>query len=146
MSNQQDSGAYTKGFVFGAMIGGAVGALTALLLAPKSGKELRQDIADKSLDMYDKASDYMADVQENVGNKVNDTYNEGRIKAESIISNAKRQARELLNDAEGILSEAKDKAYATKDNVQDKIETLKEATKAGAEAFKAEINADKDVY
>ena len=30
---------YSKRFLLGAIVGGAVGAITALLLAPKSGKE-----------------------------------------------------------------------------------------------------------
>jgi gas vesicle protein len=33
-------------FVIGAFIGGLVGAVLALLFAPKSGVELRQDLAD----------------------------------------------------------------------------------------------------
>ena len=33
-----------KGFILGAIIGSAVGAITALIFAPKSGRELRQDI------------------------------------------------------------------------------------------------------
>lgn len=36
----------TKSFLFGALAGGIVGSVTALLLAPKPGRELRQDIAD----------------------------------------------------------------------------------------------------
>lgn len=36
----------TKGFLLGALAGGVVGSITALLLAPKPGKELRQDISD----------------------------------------------------------------------------------------------------
>ncbi|WP_337103720.1 YtxH domain-containing protein [Paenibacillus sp. YIM B09110] len=35
----------TKGFLLGALAGGVVGSVTALLLAPKAGKELRQDIS-----------------------------------------------------------------------------------------------------
>ncbi|MUT66894.1 YtxH domain-containing protein [Paenibacillus sp. NEAU-GSW1] len=34
----------TKGFLLGALAGGVVGSIAALLLAPKAGKELRQDI------------------------------------------------------------------------------------------------------
>lgn len=34
----------SKDFVVGAIIGGAIGAATALFLAPKSGTELRQDL------------------------------------------------------------------------------------------------------
>lgn len=35
----------TKGFLLGALAGGVVGSITALLLAPKRGKELRHDIS-----------------------------------------------------------------------------------------------------
>ncbi|OMF21330.1 hypothetical protein BK133_28540 [Paenibacillus sp. FSL H8-0548] len=35
----------TKGFMLGALAGGVIGSVTALLLAPKPGKELRQDIS-----------------------------------------------------------------------------------------------------
>jgi gas vesicle protein len=37
-----------KDFLLGTMIGGLVGAATALLLAPKSGRELRSDINDQA--------------------------------------------------------------------------------------------------
>lgn len=46
-----------KKFILGAAIGGAVGAIAALLLAPKKGSELRQDIMDKADDLIDKTSD-----------------------------------------------------------------------------------------
>lgn len=35
-----------KDFLLGAVVGGIIGAVTALLLAPKSGSELRADIRD----------------------------------------------------------------------------------------------------
>ncbi|GER66443.1 hypothetical protein BpJC7_07140 [Weizmannia acidilactici] len=41
MSNEQMS---TKDFLTGAIVGGVVGAAVALMLAPKSGKELREDL------------------------------------------------------------------------------------------------------
>lgn len=37
-----------KGFMFGAVIGGIVGAVTALILAPKSGRELRVEFNEKA--------------------------------------------------------------------------------------------------
>jgi gas vesicle protein len=43
MSHKED----VKIFVFGAILGGVIGSLTALLLAPKAGKKLREDIAEK---------------------------------------------------------------------------------------------------
>ncbi|SEL01335.1 YtxH-like protein [Paenibacillus sp. cl141a] len=36
----------SKGLLWGVLIGSVAGSVTALLLAPKSGKELRDDIAD----------------------------------------------------------------------------------------------------
>ncbi|GKU79920.1 YtxH domain-containing protein [Paenibacillus sp. L3-i20] len=38
----------TKGFLLGALAGGVLGSITALLLAPKPGKELRQDISSQA--------------------------------------------------------------------------------------------------
>ena len=40
----RDNGINTKDFLIGALVGGIVGAVTALLLAPKSGKEMRSDL------------------------------------------------------------------------------------------------------
>lgn len=38
----------SKSFIMGAIVGGIVGAVTALLLAPKSGKEMREDINEQA--------------------------------------------------------------------------------------------------
>ena len=46
------SSSYTKGMLVGALIGGAVSGLAALLFAPKKGAELRQDIATKTGETY----------------------------------------------------------------------------------------------
>lgn len=40
-----------KDLAIGAAVGTAVGAITGLLFAPKSGKETREDIADKGLEI-----------------------------------------------------------------------------------------------
>lgn len=42
MSEKQNKS--SKSFIVGAIVGGIVGAVTALLLAPKSGKEMREDL------------------------------------------------------------------------------------------------------
>jgi gas vesicle protein len=49
-----------KDFVIGAAIGGVVGVLTALLFAPKSGKELRMDISDQVRNASEKTQDLAA--------------------------------------------------------------------------------------
>lgn len=37
-----------KSFIMGAIVGGIVGAVTALLFAPKSGKEMREDLNEQA--------------------------------------------------------------------------------------------------
>jgi gas vesicle protein len=43
-----------NGALVAAIIGGAAGAITALLLAPKSGRELRSDVYSTALDLQEK--------------------------------------------------------------------------------------------
>lgn len=45
---------HVKDFVIGALVGGIVGAAAALLLAPKSGSELRGDVAIQAVSLKDK--------------------------------------------------------------------------------------------
>ncbi|MBM7585011.1 gas vesicle protein [Bacillus pakistanensis] len=46
--NTTESNINTKDFLIGTLIGGIVGATTALFLAPKSGKELRTDLNEQA--------------------------------------------------------------------------------------------------
>ncbi len=126
----KETDTYTKGFLLGAIVGGVAGAVTALLFAPKSGAELRRDIADSSTQMYDKSRDYFVTVEDTVSKAVSKTVNEGRIKAQGIIENAKHQAEGIIENAEHVLNDAKNKAYQVKD-----------AAKAGADTFRDEMKA-----
>ncbi len=141
MGKSNENYAYTKGLMLGTIIGGAVGAITALLLAPKSGVEFRKDLAEKSQDVYDKASDYLANIEGGVGAVVTTTVNESKIRAQSIIDSAKDQAQVLIENAECVLSEAKGKAANVSKDVTDKFSQVKDAAKAGSEAFKQEMKS-----
>ena len=44
-----------KDFVIGALVGGIVGAAVGLLLAPKTGKDLRSDVAQQAVNIRDKS-------------------------------------------------------------------------------------------
>jgi gas vesicle protein len=54
MSN--DNNMNTKDFLIGALVGGLVGAASALLLAPKTGKELREELNNQALTAKEKTS------------------------------------------------------------------------------------------
>lgn len=131
MADQND---YVKGLVLGMIIGGTVGAVTSLLLAPKSGAELRQDIAERSADIYGKSSEF-------VDRTVTNTVNEGKTRAKNIIDSARRQAESLLTNAEQILNDVKTKATDGKEAITEKIDTVRNAAKASADTFRTEMNS-----
>lgn len=63
MATKQD----VKTFVIGTAAGAAIGALTALLFAPKAGKELRKDIAEGAQQACDKTVKLAGQVGETTG-------------------------------------------------------------------------------
>ncbi|WP_062199244.1 YtxH domain-containing protein [Massilibacterium senegalense] len=74
----------TRNFILGTVIGSVVGATVALLLAPKSGKDLRDDVGsqvenlkDKSMELASTAKEkstnlkqYVSEQSEEIANKV----------------------------------------------------------------------------
>jgi len=114
-----------KSFLMGTLVGSVIGAISALLLAPKSGKELRQNIADTTHDIRDKA---------------NDIVNDGKQKVKTIIDSVKCQTDSILKSSAEYFEDLKDQNFSPTDTVQKRFDNLKEAAKAGTEAFKNEIN------
>lgn len=133
MSQDNNSG---KSFIVGLLAGGAIGALIALLFAPKSGKELRSDLRHKSEEYLDEAEKYISEARE----KAKELINEGKKRSEKIISEAKSKSQELIKDAEKIINEAKEKTSEIISHTKEKIETesdrISSAVKAGVDAYK----------
>ncbi len=144
MDNRPDSGTYTRGLVLGTLLGGVAGAVTALLIAPKSGSELRKEIAETSSGFYNKASDYASNLEQDVSKTAASAVNEGRTRAQNIINNARTQAEELLSRAEGILNDARTKTTDAKGQMQDRIDNIRDAAKASADAFKTEMQSHQE--
>lgn len=53
-----------KDFIIGAFVGGVVGAATALFLAPKAGKELRNDVAIQASQFKEKSAELTSTAKE----------------------------------------------------------------------------------
>jgi gas vesicle protein len=137
---QERESRFASGFLLGAIIGGAVGAAVALLYAPKSGKELREDLADKGGDLYDKAQNLIK--RDQLGDELPPvSMNEGRLRAERIVQTARDQAESLLGNAEQVLRDARVKATSAKETVQENIDRVRNAAKASVDAFKSEMNS-----
>ncbi|MCX8051570.1 MAG: YtxH domain-containing protein [Chlorobi bacterium] len=137
MERNEGSG-FARGFVAGALLGGVAGAVVALLFAPKSGRQLRRDIAERTSELYDRAQDILN--PKTVGEELPPvTVNQGKIRAQQIVSAAREQAEQLLTSAEQVLREARNKAATAKEQIQENIERVRDAAKASVEAFKSEI-------
>ena len=77
------------------IIGGGIGAVIALLFAPKSGKELREDIADASRKGLEKGKEAASQLQERAG----EYYETGREKANELYQTAQDKAAEYSDKA-----------------------------------------------
>ncbi len=98
---------FGKGLLLGLLTGGAIGAAFALLYAPKSGKELREEIKSKSDDYLDDAEKYLAEAKDKAINLIND----GKKKSEHLIKDAKIKSDKLMKDAEKVMHDAKLKIW-----------------------------------
>jgi gas vesicle protein len=131
--SQDNSG---KGLFLGFLAGGIVGAIAALLYAPKSGRELRKDIRYKSDEYSDDVEKYFVEARD----KAKDLINDGKKKSEKLINDAKIKSDELLKDAERIFNDAKSKTegYVSKgkETLDQESAKLKTAVKAGVDAYK----------
>jgi len=83
-----DIGAFLAGFV----VGGLVGAVAALLVAPQSGEETRTLIRDKSIELKTQVESTAADA---------------RTKAERLAQDAKSRAEDLQHRGQVLLEEQK---------------------------------------
>jgi gas vesicle protein len=143
MSERESSNGYLNGFLTGALIGGAIGAMTALIFAPKPGRELRKDIADRSVELYDKAQELIGRAGVEPGDEVVPAVmNDGRARAERIVQTARDHAESLMADAEQVLREARMKATSVRDKVAENVDRVRDAAAAGAEAFSQEWNTE----
>jgi len=130
-----------KGLLVGFLTGAAVGSIIALLFAPKSGRELREEIKSKSQEFIDDADKYIA----NAKDKASDLINEGKRKSEKLVTETKEKVETLLGEAERILTDAKEKAgsvvHVGKEKLEKESDRLKTAIKAGMDAYKTEKEA-----
>lgn len=99
------------GMLKGALIGSALGAAAALLLAPKSGRELRGDIRDRYVDVQDRTKQILTDA----GNKT-----------QEMAKQIGQQAASILDKTRSAVSAVKEEVHSWKDDSKD--EPAKEDT------------------
>lgn len=113
------------------LIGAGIGATVALLFAPKSGRELRGDIADASR----KGVELTAEQARRLGEKATDVYGQAATKATDIYGQAAQKATDIYGQT---AQKAQDLIDAGKETVSAKREQLQAAIDAGKEAYAEE--------
>lgn len=80
------------------IVGGGIGAILALLFAPKSGQELREDIADATRKGIEKSKETASQLQERAG----EYYEVSRERASEFYQTAAEKAGELTEKAKSV--------------------------------------------
>lgn len=129
MSENSDLGAFLAGFV----IGGLVGAATALILAPQSGEETRSQIVHKSEELRRASEERMRQYRE-----LADSYTHEYLdKAEQAVTTTRNRVEEtggqVQERARIVLDSGKKRATQVKDQVSDYIQSEGEETDETAE-------------
>ena len=75
--------------------GAAIGAVLALLYAPKSGQEMRENIADLTEDAVDKIKEYAKEAQEKIKTAIEDG-KETIVEKKSVLASAIEAGREAM--------------------------------------------------
>ncbi len=114
-------------FMKGVFVGGLFGSLAALLFAPQSGKETREEISKRSDEVLSKSRDEYERALE----KAKDSY-ERAIKQLHTLEDS---IKESVNEVEGNIKDVTEKG---KSAVKEKKNHLNEAVKAGVETYKEE--------
>jgi len=86
-----NGGSETGAFLAGFIVGGLVGAATALILAPQSGERTRTQIREKGIELRDRAEDLAEDTRV----RAERLAEEARVRAEEAAEEARRRADEL---------------------------------------------------
>ena len=134
--NQGSSAAEKLTFL---LIGGGIGATLALLFAPKTGRELRGDIADYTKRGVDAAGEQARAI----GDRATELYGTATGKASEAYDAAAGRVSEAYGTAAGKVSEA----YGTaREKVVAGAETVSEVAGRQKEQITAAIEAGKQAY
>lgn len=74
-----------RNFMIGSLVGGVIGAVTALLFAPKPGRELRTDIAEG----YHAVSEKTQEIVRSIGNHTSEFVDKAKEAAIQVVDNAR---------------------------------------------------------
>ncbi|MDZ7834875.1 MAG: YtxH domain-containing protein [Alkalibacterium sp.] len=111
----------------GMCVGATVAGLTALLLAPKSGKEVRGDIKDRTVKSKDQAKEYV---------------NKAKDKGAELKDSVRSASSEYMDKASGSYEQLTEKTDKDLDKAGENLEKIKQEAKETAEKVKGKMNKE----
>jgi len=100
-----------KPILTGLLVGGLVGAATALLFAPRSGEETRAEIRDKTIELRDRTTE-----------TVKDTVSQAKSKANELKDNVSEKVDELKQRGKDIANQQLDRVSHTAEVGKKKVQ------------------------
>jgi gas vesicle protein len=139
MGNDRDYGDSVSTKLTFFLVGAGIGAVLALLFAPKSGEELRNDIADATR----KGIDRSKEAAQQLGTKATEYYDATRAKAGEYYDSARETAGEYYEATRERATELYDTATAkagevvakTRDTAARQAGSIQAAVEAGKKAY-----------
>jgi gas vesicle protein len=101
MADNQGGGGADKLIYF--LVGAGIGAITALLFAPKSGSELRSEIADATR----KGLDYARDTGRDIGERASEYYQSSVERASDLTARGKEAVSDLTDRGKDMIGRQK---------------------------------------
>lgn len=132
MSNEDNK----KGFFKGVIVGGIIGGVTALLYAPKSGKETREDIKNKLDEAYTELNHKVQEAKRSGGDQTKELLK----KAEDIKRQLERQSNEIAKSGKKVGKVTAEQAKALAKQAADLAAELAISTKKVVKQGQKEVN------
>lgn len=139
MGNDRDSGDNISTKLTFFLVGAGIGAVLALLFAPKSGEELRNDIADATRKGIDKSRE----AAQQLGTKASEYYDATKQKAGEYYEGARETAEEYYEATRERAGELYDTATAKASEV---VAKTRDAARTQAGSISAAVEAGKKAY
>jgi gas vesicle protein len=139
MGNDRDYGDSVSTRLTYFLVGAGIGAVLALLFAPKSGEELRSDIADATRKGLDKSKE----AAQQLGAKASEYYDATRTKAGELYDTARETAGEYYETTRERAAELYDTATAKAGEV---VTKTRDAASRQAGSIAAAVDAGKKAY
>ncbi|MFC0270330.1 YtxH domain-containing protein [Metabacillus herbersteinensis] len=129
-------GINSKDFIIGSLVGGIIGAATALFLAPKSGKELRDDLGQQATVVKDRTGKFTNEALE----KSNGIASMAKEKTSTLSQVVTEQSSQIMNKVRDLTNSSKENGDVVENMVVDALTSISDEN-TGSESVNKQTEA-----